>query len=121
MNRNWNKRGSKQRSLLAVIFVTFWKDYAILTICCFCNDILLRLGQPFCLSYLLQFFRKDTDIAYHDAILYAVGLVALNGLNALFLNHVFLLSFHNAMKVRVAVCSLIYRKVVYFPFEILCK
>lgn len=113
LDRNWNKQPLNKRSLLSVIFATFWKEYVILTICCFSNDIVLRLGQPFLLGLLLQYFQKDTNIAYHDAILYAVGLVALNGLNALFLNHVLLLSFHNSMKVRVAVCSLVYRKVCF--------
>lgn len=113
LDRNWNKQPLNKRSLLSVIFATFWKEYVILTICCFSNDIVLRLGQPFLLGLLLQYFQKDTNIAYHDAILYAVGIVALNGLNALFFNHVILLSFHNSMKVRVAVCSLVYRKVCF--------
>lgn len=54
--------------------------------------------------------RKDTEITYNDAFLYASGIVGLNALNALLLNHIYHLAFHNGMKVRVAVCSVIYRK-----------
>lgn len=94
-----------------MIFTTFWKDYAILSIISFINDILIRLGQPFLLGYFLLYFRTDTNITYHEALSYAIGIVVLNFLNALFSNHILLLSYHNGMKVRVAVCSLIYRKV----------
>lgn len=55
-------------------------------------------------------FSADTDTEYSDALLYATGIVVLNGLNAIALNQVYNLSYHNGMKVRVAVCSLIYRK-----------
>lgn len=111
--RNWNKQSTrlKSRPLLRVIFSTFWRDYAILTTFCFTNDIILRLGQPYVLGYLLRYFRNDTDITYDQAILYAIGMIAFSLLQALFSNHVLFISNHNGMKVRVAVCSLIYRKV----------
>lgn len=44
------------------------------------------------------------------ALFYASGIVLLNALSAVFKNHIQYVSFHNGMKVRVAVCSLIYRK-----------
>lgn len=109
---NWNKKTTKKRSLLSVIFTTFWKDYTILSVLCFFNDVLLRLGQPFLLGYFLRYFRADTTITYHEAMLYAFGIVTVNFLTALCSNHILLFSYHNGMKVRVAVCSLIYRKVM---------
>lgn len=42
----------------------------------------------------------------------------MNALNVLFFNHMNQISYHNGMKVRVAVCSLIYRKVTLFNYEI---
>lgn len=112
--RNWNKQSTKPKSrpLLRVIFSTFWKDYAILTTFCFTNDIVLRLGQPFVLGYLLRYFRNDSDITYDQAIFSAIAMVVFSLLTALFSNHILFISNHNGMKVRVAVCSLIYRKVI---------
>lgn len=123
----------KRNSLLWVILRTFWFDYTFLAIISFCNDVILRLGQPFLLRYLLEyfryiqidscsvlsiyyianvklFFRTDNTMRYHVALLFAGGIVIMNALNALILNHVYQLAFHNGLKVRVAVCSLIYRK-----------
>lgn len=48
---------------------------------------------------------------YEEALWYASGMVILNALNALLVNQFFMIGFHNGMKIRVAVCSLIYRKV----------
>lgn len=47
---------------------------------------------------------------YHDALLYASGIVLLNAFSAIFKSHIQYISFHNGMKIRAAVCSLIYRK-----------
>lgn len=111
--RNWNKQTTKpgHRSLLTVIFATFWKDYTFLAFICFFNDIVLRLGQRFLLGYLLQYFRVHPTITYDEAICYAIGILALNFFSAIFNNHIMFISFHYGLKVRVAVCSLIYRKV----------
>lgn len=50
-------------------------------------------------------------MSHEEALYYAGGIVALNGLSAIIINQFFIGGFHNGMKVRVAVCSIIYRKV----------
>lgn len=47
---------------------------------------------------------------YREALLYASGIVILNALNAIFVNHIYFHAFHSGLQTRVAVCSLIYRK-----------
>lgn len=54
---------------------------------------------------------EDSTMKYEDALLYASGILILNAINTILVNQFFILGFHNGMKVRVAVCSLIYRKV----------
>ncbi|XP_031637722.1 multidrug resistance-associated protein 4-like, partial [Contarinia nasturtii] len=110
LETNWNQRTSKRNSLLSTIIATFWKDYALLALLCFVNDIVFRLGQQFLLGLFLQYFGKDSTTTYNEAVLYGAGIVVLNGLNALTYKNILDLSFNNGMKVRLAVCSLIYRK-----------
>lgn len=47
---------------------------------------------------------------YHVALLFASGIVVFSALNALIFNQIYQIAFHNGMRVRVSVCSLIYRK-----------
>lgn len=49
-------------------------------------------------------------MSHTHAILYATGIIVLNGANALLVNQFFISAMHNGMKVRVSVCSIIYRK-----------
>lgn len=59
---------------------------------------------------VIVYFRKNTEVSYSDAIIFAVGIVILNALNAILFNHIYYVAFRNGMKARVAICSLIYRK-----------
>lgn len=114
IHRNWCKSTSTsmRRPLLTAIIATFWKDYALLASFFFLNDIILRLGQRLLLANFLMYFRKSSDVTYYEAFTYAVGVALLMVLSTLFSNQITFLSLHYGMKIRVAVCSLIYRKVM---------
>lgn len=60
-------------------------------------------------------FRHGSTMTYEDAMKYACGLLLFNGIQSLSWNQYFMVAYHNAMKIRVAVCSLIYRKVSILP------
>lgn len=55
--------------------------------------------------------RQSPEILYQDALLYAGGIFLLNGLQALTSSQYYVIAYHNAMKIRVAICGLMYRKV----------
>lgn len=54
---------------------------------------------------------------YKMAVVYAGGLFIFNAFNTILLNQLQITAFHVGMKVRVALSSLIYRKVRHFLFE----
>lgn len=56
-------------------------------------------------------YRQNKEISYRDALLYAGGIFLLNGLQALTSSQYYVIAYHNAMKIRVAICGLMYRKV----------
>lgn len=97
-------------SLIYAIVQTFWREYTLLGLICVINDVVIRLSQPFLLGQLLMYFRKGSEMPHQEALGYAAGIVVMNALSALIINQFFIGGFHNGMKVRVAVCSVIYRK-----------
>lgn len=110
--RNWTKQISRNTkpSLIKAIAKTFWREYVLLGFIQFFNDIVIRLTQPIFLGLLLDYFRPGSETTRESAILYATGLVSLSALSAVSINQFMFGSFSNGMKVRLATCSLIYRK-----------
>lgn len=61
--------------------------------------------------YSFSSHRESPKISYPDALMYAGGIFMLNGLQALTSSQYYVIAYHNAMKTRVAICGLMYRKV----------
>ena len=70
-----------------------------------------RLTQPIFLGGLIRYFTKDSNIPYETAVIYASCIIVCSAFNV-FIRHPYAMGiFHTGMKIRVGVCSLIYRKV----------
>ncbi|XP_037037714.1 multidrug resistance-associated protein 4-like isoform X1 [Bradysia coprophila] len=112
LEKNWEIQLTKRKrpSLLAAILKTFRKELCVFSGICFFNELIARLGQPLLLGYLLLYFRDNSTITFEKAIWYSCGLLLFNALQALSTNQFYMTGFHMGMKVRVAVCSVIYRK-----------
>jgi ATP-binding cassette subfamily C (CFTR/MRP) protein 4 len=73
-----------------------------------------RLTQPLFLGRLVRHFsaaESDTSITTEEAYIYAAGIVLCSALNVIVIHPYMMAIFHIGMKIRVACCSLIYRKV----------
>ncbi|XP_053965144.1 probable multidrug resistance-associated protein lethal(2)03659 [Anastrepha ludens] len=117
LNKAWEaelerkRRKNKEPSLLLVVIRVFGLRFAALGGFLFLLEIGLRVTQPLFLGGLVNYYanpsnKDDKYIAY----LYAMGVIVFNAVNVL-LRHPYMLGIqHIGMKVRLAMCNLIYRK-----------
>ncbi|XP_015596918.1 multidrug resistance-associated protein 4 isoform X2 [Cephus cinctus] len=105
-----SKKCGKKPSLLKAIVRTFLWEYTILGIMQIVNEFVIRLGTPMLLGGLLRYFKPEIKKNYTTAILYATGISLATAINVISLNQAIYGAFHVGGKIRVAVCSLVYRK-----------
>ncbi|XP_029164699.1 probable multidrug resistance-associated protein lethal(2)03659 [Nylanderia fulva] len=105
-SRIWKRKPS----LLKAISRTFLWEYFLLGVITTFNEFVLRLGTPLLLGGLLRYFRKDSVQSYENALWYAAGICISTGMYAISGNQAIFGAVHIGAKVRVAVCSLVYRK-----------
>ncbi|CAH0712839.1 unnamed protein product, partial [Brenthis ino] len=76
-------------------------------------DCSIRLSIPMCLEGLINYFSPShAGIKTYEAYLYALGVVGFMAINATMMHPMLLFLLDMAMKIRVACCSLIYRKLL---------
>lgn len=137
--RTWQaecKRKTKP-SLVRAVAKTFWTEFFLMGVLCFYNDVVVRLLLPFLLEQLLTYFRyvllffikninrphnfrhicvwncsKGSEMSQSDALWYGSAIVGLSISSGIGLLHYFYFGYYYGMRVRVAVCNLIYRKVM---------
>ncbi|RLU20388.1 hypothetical protein DMN91_006997 [Ooceraea biroi] len=117
-----SKKSKRKPSLLRTIFRTFLWEYAVLGMIQILNEFVIRiieltqeigirrLGTPLLLGGLLRYFRKDSVEVYESALWYGAGICVATAVNVLSGNQAIFGAFHVGAKVRVAVCSVVYRK-----------
>nr|XP_026485069.1 multidrug resistance-associated protein 4-like isoform X1 [Vanessa tameamea] len=106
-----NKKGRKP-SLLRAMTKAFWMSYAPSSFTFLIQALILKPFQPVALSMMLSYWEPGSDMTYEQAI-YCASAVILMSLLIAFLNHHGTYSTQQfGMKVRIAACSLIYRKVM---------
>jgi len=68
--------------------------------------------QPLLLGRLLLYFKDGDEVTYNQAWFYAAAIVVLQAGNAILVNQYSHKAFHTGMKLKVAACSLMFRKVI---------
>ncbi|KAK1124888.1 hypothetical protein K0M31_006238 [Melipona bicolor] len=105
-----SKKRKTNPSLLRAIFRTFLWEYTVLALMQILNEFFIRLGTPLLLGGLLRYFRKNTTETYETALLYAAGICIATAVNVVSLNQAIFGAFHVGARIRVATCSVVYRK-----------
>lgn len=79
--------------------------------------ICFRLGTPILLGGLLRYFRSDAEKdraeGYETALMYAGAICVATAINVVTINQAIFGAFHIGGRIRVAVCSVVYRKVLF--------
>ncbi|KDR24429.1 putative multidrug resistance-associated protein, partial [Zootermopsis nevadensis] len=77
---------------------------------CFAFVLVHRMIQPVFLGGLIRYFSQGSGISHDMAYLYAGGVIVCSLFNIFWKAPIWLAVLHTGMKMRVGVCSLIYRK-----------
>lgn len=59
----------------------------------------------------MKIFSEDAEVKYEEAFWYAIEIIAITAAGVLIMGQVLYLGYHLGMKIRISVCSLVYRKV----------
>ncbi|CAK6954010.1 ATP-binding cassette sub-family C member 4-like [Scomber scombrus] len=114
----WNRevklaaKDLRKPKLTKVLIQCYWRSYLLIGIYIFIEEV-IKVIQPLLLGKLIEFFENNdtTDTsAVYEAYSYAAG-ISLSTISLAALHHVY---FYNVqrqgMKIRVAMCHMIYRK-----------
>uniref|UniRef100_A0A182KEI1 Multidrug resistance-associated protein lethal(2)03659 n=1 Tax=Anopheles christyi TaxID=43041 RepID=A0A182KEI1_9DIPT len=100
---------NRKPKLLRAGFRVFGWEIALLGLVLLTLEMLFKVSQPFFLGKLVAYYsRQQGDIT--EAYLYAGAVVLCSAINVLFIHPYMLSQLHLGMKLRVAACSMIYRK-----------
>ncbi|KAJ8669276.1 hypothetical protein QAD02_000535, partial [Eretmocerus hayati] len=114
--RQWNIEQKKARkngrspSLLRAIGRTFSREYIVLGCIHFLTEFILRLGTPIFLGEFLEYFKSEPSTSYEAALICATGISIGTILTVILSNQELFQAYNMGSKMRIAICSLIYRK-----------
>ncbi|CAN9497709.1 unnamed protein product [Ophioblennius macclurei] len=124
-NREVQQAAKEQRSpnLAKVLIRCYWKPYSLIGIYMFVEEI-IKIIQPVLLGKLIEHF-ESFDPAYpegvHEAYIYAAG-IGVSAMILAMLHHLYFYHVQRAgMKIRVAMCHMIYQKALCLNSAALAK
>ncbi|XP_021934289.1 multidrug resistance-associated protein 4-like isoform X2 [Zootermopsis nevadensis] len=106
------KEKNRKPELLHVIVKTFRRLYFCVGLFQLIFCVVFKVAQPVFLGKLILFFNKNTPVTKNEAYMYAGALILSTICSMILIHHSFLACQKIGMRVRVACCSLIYRKIL---------
>ncbi|XP_049950536.1 ATP-binding cassette sub-family C member 4-like isoform X1 [Schistocerca serialis cubense] len=118
LQKSWDKEvmRSKQKgtkpSFGRAIVRTFGLRYFMYGVIHLFDQLVLRVAQPILLGLTIQYFNPDSNITEQEAYIYGSLMVLINFLKLFWHHHHTMLTTYVGMRIRVACCALIYRKIL---------
>ncbi|KAJ3656111.1 hypothetical protein Zmor_015210 [Zophobas morio] len=113
LEQAWLKEENSRRnpSLWRALIRVFGKECVFYAFIVAVMEFVIKMSQPLFLGKLMEYYTPNqTTVSKNTAYLYAGGIVGISFLNVL-MGHSYMLGLQDlGMKIRVASCSLIYRK-----------
>ncbi|XP_071159454.1 ATP-binding cassette sub-family C member 4-like isoform X3 [Mytilus edulis] len=114
LEKEWNKELRKKQSggkpsLLKCLIRMFGVEYALLGLILFIEEG-TKIAQPLLLGQLIRYFTPGSTVSSTDAYMYAMGVSLCAIILAIFHHPYFFGVQRIGMQLRVACCSLLYRK-----------
>ncbi|KAJ8954547.1 hypothetical protein NQ318_000781, partial [Aromia moschata] len=101
----------KNPSLLIALIKVFYVELSLYGILYLIQEFIVKLSQPVLITRFLRFYEPNqTDMHIEDAYMYAGLIVLFAFANVMCIHHYYFCVMHLGLKIRVATCSLIYRK-----------
>ncbi|XP_066976379.1 ATP-binding cassette sub-family C member 4-like isoform X2 [Macrobrachium rosenbergii] len=105
-----SKEKGKKASYVKALARCFGWEYGRVGLLAAFEECVLRIGQPLCLGGLIRYFNGEKGYTELHGWLYCTGVV-MGSLLYIFSHHPFFFGTqHSGMQIRVASCSMIYRK-----------
>ncbi|PNF26824.1 hypothetical protein B7P43_G17385 [Cryptotermes secundus] len=74
------------------------------------EELLFKITQPLFVGGLIRYFSPESSVSRSTAFMYAAAIVICSAANVIVRQSFMLAMFHLGMKIRVSLCSLLYRK-----------
>ncbi|KAB0798602.1 hypothetical protein PPYR_09595 [Photinus pyralis] len=112
LEKAWSEEQVKHKkyALHLALFRVFGVSFVVLGICKLVQVLIPVIVMPKAIGILVSYFNKNSDIDDNQAYLYSALLILSLAVDALFCHSTMMGMMHLCMKLRVACCSLIYRK-----------
>ncbi|PSN41132.1 Multidrug resistance-associated protein 4 [Blattella germanica] len=118
LEKNWYleiknaKENNRKPKLFKAILKTFGRQYSFVGLIQVLLYVIFRVAQPVLLGKLIQYFNKESKMSKNEAYGYAGGLIVVTTCSIALNHHSMLLAQKIGMRIRIACCSLIYRKIL---------
>jgi len=104
------KQGEYTPSLTWAMIRTFGPFYAFLGIFTFVEECVIRIFQPLFMGWMIEYFTPGSTMTKFEAYMHGTGVVAMAAVYTFTHHPYFFGVMHTGMKIRIASCSLLYRK-----------